>query len=199
MEKATKVKFLLVVLVGIVIVSITIMNLFNKDQGQEDSNFQNDFGTAEYEEEMSKDSSSSQSVEQKSSSQSQDDQNYEKEYVDLFGKESFKKAKDTANKAATLWLKDDRDLSEWEEISDPSFFMLIKKELVVASDGITRNVKDLETFSVAPDQENELKFEVIATWDVMKDGAVVKEQTQALYITLIQSEEENKWIVKELV
>ncbi|GLY11969.1 DUF6556 family protein [Pseudobacillus badius] len=199
MEKATKVKFLLVVLVGIVIVSITIMNLFNKDQGQEDSNFQNDFGTAEYEEEMSKDSSSSQSVEQKSSSQSQDDQNYEKEYVDLFGEESFKKAKDTANKAATLWLKDDRDLSEWEEISDPSFFMLIKKELVVASDGITRNVKDLETFSVAPDQENELKFEVIATWDVMKDGAVVKEQTQALYITLIQSEEENKWIVKELV
>lgn len=77
--------------------------------------------------------------------------------------------------------------------------MSIKEELATGSDGITRNIKELELFSVASDESDEVKIEVIATWDIMNGQTVVKEQTQAIYVTLIQSPEENKWIVKGIV
>lgn len=127
MDKATKTKFFMLVAIGLVIVSVAAFNIFNKEEGKEDSDFEDGFGQVNYEEETNKNELDVSDPIKTETDFSQDDQNYDKEYTDQFGADSLKLAKETARKATTMWLQDEDDLSAWEGISDPSFLCLLKK------------------------------------------------------------------------
>lgn len=200
MDKATKTKFTIVLIIGVVLLWILITNQFGRKESPEfdgsfaDTSFPDDLIINQAEQEAPYQETKKQSKEDTEVIEEEPD--FESEYASKFGDEAIEKGKEAAEKVVTLWLEENTDKTKWKPYSSSSFFNAIKKELLPSGDGVSRQVDELEIHAASPDSKKEMRFGVVATWDVVHDDSVIGKQTQLFYVSAVPYK--NSWVVNKI-
>lgn len=200
MDKATKTKFTIVFIIGVVLLWIIITNEFGRKESPEfDGSFADtafpDDSINQAEQEAPYQETEKQSKEDTEFIEEEPD--FESEYASKFGNEAIEKGKEAAEKVVTLWLEEDTDKTKWKPYSSSSFFNAIKKELLPSGDGVSREVGELDIHAALPESQNEMTFGVVATWDVVHDNSIIGKQTQLFYVSVVPYK--NSWVVNKIV
>ncbi|MFS0646117.1 hypothetical protein [Siminovitchia sp. 179-K 8D1 HS] len=200
MDKATKTKFTIVLIIGVVLLWMIITNQFGRKESPE---FDGSFANTAFPDDSIINQAEQETAHQETEKQSKEDNevieeepDFESEYASTFGDEALEKGKETAEKVVTLWLED-TDKAKWKPYSSSSFFNAIKKELFPSGDEVSRKVDELEIYAASPDSKKEMRFGVMATWDVVHDNSIIGKQTQLFYVSVVPYK--NSWVVNKIV
>lgn len=199
-----KLKFVFVLIVGIVLAFIVIKSFFgNSDEDQKDDfNFTEDeyfIGTQNFDSTDSSLMDEDEEIETEKKDDIEEEPDYEQQYKDNFGINSFERAKEIAQEIVIMFLEEEGNKTKWKQYSTSSFFDEIQKEFVEYSDGVKREVRNLETHAASPNEKNEMRFGVLADYLIVNDETVISQQTKLFYVILTASFDEREWVVKELV
>ncbi|MFD1707552.1 hypothetical protein ACFSCZ_12540 [Siminovitchia sediminis] len=201
MDKATKTKFTIVFIIGVVLLWIIITNQFGRKESPEfDGSFTNtvfpdDSLISQTGQETTH--QETEQAEEKDSETIEEEPDFESEYASKFGDEAVEKGKEAAEKVVTLWLEEDTDKTKWKPYSSSSFFNAIKKELLPSGDGVSRKVAELDIHAASRESQNEMRFGVVATWDVVHDDSNIGKQTQLFYVSVVPYKK--SWVVHKIV
>lgn len=200
MKKETKMKFVFVLIIGIILAVVVLNRLFSNDDERTNSEF--DFVEDEHILDSTEFESTADNglkdgiIEEETLIEEEPD--FEEEYKKKYGKKSYEEAKELAKIIVKMWVEEESDKTKWKQYSTSSFLNQIQKELLEYSDGINREVTDLEVSEASPNKENEMKFRVMASWNILNNETIVRKQTKIFYVILTVSNNQ-KWLVKELV
>ncbi|QNK89098.1 hypothetical protein H7992_05070 [Sporosarcina sp. resist] len=219
MDCATMTKFVLLVVVAATIVFVSIKMYFGtNEQAPEGFEGDNGFGKAAFTETITLDLVDSDFEGDKSSSGMNDSEadsnevagetdsntlskieetDFMNDYVQAFGDKAFEEGKETAKQIVRLRLEEVMDKTEWEPYATTSFFDDLMKDIPPYSDGLMRVVKDLSVYPTEAENEMEMKFGVMATWNLSDGEHTIKEKTGLYYITLVQ-DSNKRWVAKAL-
>lgn len=202
MDKATKTKFAIVLIIGVVLLTIIITNQFGGNVNHE---IENSFSDAVFPEETISSEIEVDTAHEEMEIQvkEEDDEviveepNFESEYASIYGDKAVEKGKKAVKKIVTLWLEEETAETKWKPYSSSSFLNARKKDLLPSGDGVSRKVVELEMHAASPGSKKVMRFGVVATWDVVHDNSLIGKQTQLFYVTVVPYK--NSWVVNKLV
>ncbi|TKI65281.1 hypothetical protein FC756_16975 [Lysinibacillus mangiferihumi] len=198
MQRSTKSKFVLLLLVGLVMLAFIIKMFLHDDKDKDDPGFEGDkdyIYTSPVE--GDKPQSEAETNKEQNVPVGNTEVDYEAEYTTKFGEQKINEARQLAEKVMRAWLENNTDMEMWEEISTAPFFIVAKNELLAPMDQLTRKVNSQEVSATKPSSNSDIKLMIFVTWDLLSDGNKVKEQSNMYELTLTLSES-GKWLIKEL-
>ncbi|MEG0258558.1 MAG: hypothetical protein RR595_09535 [Lysinibacillus sp.] len=195
MERSVKMKFLLMVLIGVVVMIVGLRMYFGEDEHTPEENDDLEF-TAPIVSERNPEEAG-ESLEGNTIPGGDTEVNYEKEYASVFGEDAVKEAKDLSEVIMKYWLENETNMEKWEAISTSPFLVLVQNEVLAPKDQLLRKVKATEVTLTKAEEKGDIQLMIHATWELISGGIVVKEQSNMYALVLTQSEA-GDWLAKEL-
>ncbi|MBS4203659.1 hypothetical protein [Lederbergia citrea] len=201
MDKAMKTKFAIMLTVGVVLIFIILTNQIGSKRNPV---FQDSFADTAFpnnsiinEKELDTAIQKTEKMKEEEDSETIEEPNFESEYASKHGDDAVEKGKGVAEKIVTLWLEENTDKSKWKTYSSSSFFNEIQKERLPPGDGVSRKVVELEMHAASPGSKEEMRFGVVATWNVIYNDSIIGKQSQLFYVAVVPYK--NSWVVNKLV
>lgn len=198
-------KFIFVLIVGLVILVISINKLFGTNENQKDQTKEYIVSTQNVKEE-NKDinendyiSNSADKTKNEESSKPNKNEDFSNEnpYLTLYDEKTYKNTENVAKKVATLYISQNSKKTEWQAYVKSSFFNELKKKMAF-KDGISREVKEVNIVPVEPNKADEIKLEAIVTWTISNGKEVISKQTKSIFLSLAKDSKGEDWLVNRI-
>lgn len=186
MERAVMGKFIIVLLIGILLISLIVISFIGTKREPTYDEFIEEFHYAEYDEQTTND------IREENELDNTERENYEDVYINKYGVIAMEDAIEKSKKAVKLYLEENADETMWKDISTSSFFHSYSTSLSPASDGLVRIIQQLDVHAAEPNKENSMRFTVYAKWNLSDGELVLNQQSKLFYVTLQYDKE---WLV----
>lgn len=186
MERAVMGKFIIVLLIGILLISLIVISFIGTKREPTYDEFIEEFHYAEYDEQTMDD------IREENILDNIERENYEDIYINKYGVIAMEDAIEKSKKAVKLYLEENADETMWKDISTSSFFHSYSTSLSPASDGLVRIIQQLDVHAAEPNKENSMRFTVYAKWNLSDGELVLNQQSKLFYVTLQYDKE---WLV----
>lgn len=186
MERAVMGKFIIVLLIGILLISLIVISFTGTKREPTYDEFIEEFHYAEYDEQTMDD------IREENILDNIERENYEDIYINKYGVIAMEDAIEKSKKAVKLYLEENADETMWKDISTSSFFHSYSTSLSPASDGLVRIIQQLDVHAAEPNREDSMRFTVYAKWNLSDGELVLNQQSKLFYVTLQYDKE---WLV----
>lgn len=186
MERAVMGKFIIVLLIGILLISLIVISFIETKREPTYDEFIEEFHYAEYDEQTMND------IREENILDNIERENYEDIYINKYGVIAMEDAIEKSKKAVKLYLEENADETMWKDISTSSFFHSYSTSLSPASDGLVRIIQQLDVHAAEPNREDSMRFTVYAKWNLSDGELVLNQQSKLFYVTLQYDKE---WLV----
>lgn len=186
MERAVMGKFIIVLLIGILLISLIVISFIETKREPTYDEFIEEFHYAEYDEQTMDD------IREENILDNIERENYEDIYINKYGVIAMEDAIEKSKKAVKLYLEENADETMWKDISTSSFFHSYSTTLSPASDGLVRIIQQLDVHAAEPNREDSMRFTVYAKWNLSDGELVLNQQSKLFYVTLQYDKE---WLV----
>lgn len=186
MERAVMGKFIIVLLIGILLISLIVISFIETKREPTYDEFIEEFHYAEYDEQTMDD------IREENILDNIERENYEDIYINKYGVIAMEDAIEKSKKAVKLYLEENADETMWKDISTSSFFHSYSTSLSPASDGLVRIIQQLDVHAAEPNREDSMRFTVYAKWNLSDGELVLNQQSKLFYVTLQYDKE---WLV----
>lgn len=186
MERAVMGKFIIVLLIGILLISLIVISFIETKREPIYDEFIEEFHYAEYDEQTMDD------IREENILDNIERENYEDIYINKYGVIAMEDAIEKSKKAVKLYLEENADETMWKDISTSSFFHSYSTSLSPASDGLVRIIQQLDVHAAEPNREDSMRFTVYAKWNLSDGELVLNQQSKLFYVTLQYDKE---WLV----